>query len=598
MTTRVLRLGEGFSPPAAEAATQTIVVYGGKGQGKTHLIGDMAEELDEAGQRFSAIDPMGVLWGLRYAKNGKGKGIEVLILGGRHGDIPIEPSAGTIVADLVADEEVNVVIDISRRGDGKMWSKAEKIRFVADYATRLFERQGERMRPIMQIIDEAGRFVPQMIPHGSPELSRCVGAIEQMVEEGRNVGIGVMLVTQRSARMNKSVSELAECMIAFRTVGPLSVNAIIDWLGDHIPKERWKEMVERIRSLPRGSALVVSPGWLEFEGVVAMRERRTFDSSATPKGGKAHVTGKGATPDLGRYLERMKETVERVKANDPAVLRRQLAEAQAQVKKHEAFVKEVDARTKKIDASLGKVPKRAVMPVFKDGAIKRIESVAEKMKAAASAIVMELGRVAEMQGKLLAETASARYSKPPLRAESAGYPRRALEGGGTRIVPLAAPPPEGLDDYAAVLLRTLVEREPLKLTRGQLAALAGKSARSSTYETALGTLRRAGYIVSSGEFILPTDAGRVAAGSVTPKSTAPEDLRASWLAVMPEYERALLQTMYGDPDIFGWTRDQIAEHAKKSATSSTFETALGTLRRNALIERRDGLYYLTAEAGA
>jgi hypothetical protein len=63
-----------------------------------------------------------------------------------------------------------------------MWGTAEHIRFVADYCARLFERQGERRQPLMQVIDEAGRFVPQMIPSGAVDLTRCVGAIEQLVE--------------------------------------------------------------------------------------------------------------------------------------------------------------------------------------------------------------------------------------------------------------------------------------------------------------------------------------------------------------------------------------------------------------------------------
>jgi len=292
-----------------DAVTQTLVVYGGKGMGKTNLGAVLAEELHRAGLRFSVLDPVGVSWGLRHGAERGDRGLPVLILGGVHGDLPIEPTGGSVVADLVADEQVSTVVDVSRRADGRMWSKAEKIRFVADYCTRLYERQGERRLPIMQIIDEAGRFCPQQIPHGAPDLARCVGAIEEMVELGRNVGIGVALITQRSARMNKSVSELAECMVSFRIVGPNSVAAVMDWLGEHVEKDRIRDMVQRLRSLPRGQALVVSPGWLEFEDVVAIRKRHTFDSSRTPEIGKsARAPGAAATPDLDKYRARMAES--------------------------------------------------------------------------------------------------------------------------------------------------------------------------------------------------------------------------------------------------------------------------------------------------
>jgi uncharacterized protein len=222
--------------------------------GKTNFAAVLAEELAGARLRFSWIDPVGVAWGLRHSSDGRGAGVEVLILGGIHGDLPIEPTAGAIVADLVVDEDVSVIIDISRRSNGTMWSKGEKIKFVRDYCVRLYSRQGERRRPLMQIIDEAGRFVPQMLPKGSSaiDLAECMGAIEELVELGRNVGVGVALFTQRSARMNKSVSELAEMMVAFRTVGPNSIDAILDWFGEHVPKDRQRALVERLREPRRG----------------------------------------------------------------------------------------------------------------------------------------------------------------------------------------------------------------------------------------------------------------------------------------------------------------------------------------------------------
>lgn len=326
-----LHIGPKLTLPA-DTVTATLIVYGAKGMGKSVLAAVVCEELSAAGQRFSVIDPMGVFWGLRHSADGKGPGIKVLILGGKHGDIPIEPTGGHVVADLVADEEVSVVIDISRKPDGKMWSRGERIRFVADYCERLYARQGERRRPLLQIIDECGRFCPEQIRKDQPEIARCLGAVAELTEEARNVGVGVMLITQRSARMSKAVSELADAMIAFRTVGPRSVDAIGDWLGEHVPRERHKIITEELRKLPRGSALVVSPGWLEYEGVAEIRMRHTFDSSATPKAGKEQkASGRGAMPDLARYQQRMAETIERVKAADPTALRKQLAAAEKKI---------------------------------------------------------------------------------------------------------------------------------------------------------------------------------------------------------------------------------------------------------------------------
>jgi hypothetical protein len=334
---RLLRIGEGLTLPL-DAVTSTLLVYGSKGMGKTNLLSVVLEEMSAAALRWCSLDPIGVHWGLRHAADGRGDGVPCLILGGIHGDMPITPASGEIVADLVADEHVNVIIDCSRDHLGKMWSHGERTRSITAFIRRLYMRQGslvdgQRRDPIFVALDEAARYIPQQIPHGNPDLAASLAAWEQLVEEGRNVGIGVGLFTQRSARLNKSVAELADAMLAFRTVGPNSIDAIIDWLGEHVPKADQRAMIEQVRKLPVGTALIVSPGWLEREGVVAIRARQTFDSSATPKPGERarRVVGSGATVDLDAYRKRMADVVEEAKANDAKALKAALAAAERDV---------------------------------------------------------------------------------------------------------------------------------------------------------------------------------------------------------------------------------------------------------------------------
>lgn len=359
-----------------EAVTSTFVIYGGKGMGKTNFGSVFAEELSHARLRFAVIDPMGVWWGLRHSADGKSPGIELLILGGVKGDMPIDPTAGAVVADLVADETVNVLIDISRHANGKMWTIGERIRFVRDYFMQLYGRQGEQRRPLMQVVDEAARFCPQLIRKNEDDAAACLSAVAVMVEEGRNVGVGVCLLTQRSARLNKDVAELADCMIAFRIVGPRSIEAVLDWFGEHIDKSRWKDLIEKLRKLPIGRALVVSPGWLEFEGEAQIRPRETFDSSATPKPGEKAKTphGAAAKPDLGKYQERMSATIERAKAEDPRALRAQLSEVRNQLSVAEK--KLANAPVEKSNTEI----KRVEVPVLAASEIARLEKLCARVE--------------------------------------------------------------------------------------------------------------------------------------------------------------------------------------------------------------------------
>jgi uncharacterized protein len=182
-----LHISDDLSLPP-DTVTSTLVVYGGKGMGKTNLGSVLVEELTKAGLRWCALDPLGVWWGLRHSKDGKGPGIQCVILGGAHGDIPIEPTGGAVAADLVVDEPANVIIDFSRKPSGDMWGIGEKIRFVTEYCHRLFQRQGglldgRRREPIFQILDEAARYIPQQIRSGDADIAKCVGAWETLVSE-------------------------------------------------------------------------------------------------------------------------------------------------------------------------------------------------------------------------------------------------------------------------------------------------------------------------------------------------------------------------------------------------------------------------------
>jgi uncharacterized protein len=505
-----------------DVVTSTLVVYGGKGMGKTNFGNVLVEQLTSAGLRWSVLDPLGVWWGLRHSADGKGNGVECLILGGAHGDIPIEPTGGAVAADLVVDETVNVVIDFSREPSGKMWSIGEKIRFITEYAYRLFQRQGElvdgrRREPIFQVLDEAARYIPQVIPSGAAELAKCVSAWEQLVEEGRNIGIGVGLLTQRSARMNKSVSEVADAIFAFRIVGPNSIGAITDWLGEHVPKKQVLEMVETIRSLPRGECLVVSPGWLKFEAVVKIDLRTTFDSSATPKPGERprKVTGVGAQPDLAKYAERMRETVERVKENDPRELKRQIADLRKQLAKNPGTPKETKAP---------KVDERALRSQITAAVSAAIEQRDNEW-------VRSVGEYQISVGKLLDGV----QFKAPRKAAAPALPPRTPPPGAVLVnkpyipkhdISKSYTPAESNGDLKPAHIKILSRLVELMECTGraaipkeQLAAWSEYSPTGGGYGNYLGTLRTAGLIdyPSSGQVTI-TDGGR--------KLAQPEDVPA------------------------------------------------------------------------
>ena len=573
-----------------DSVTQTIAVYGMKGMGKTVFGAVLAEELYRCGQKFSYLDPIGPGYGLRYTEDGRSQALKILVLGGKHGDLPIEPTGGSVVADLVCDEAISTVVDISRRADGKMWSNGEKIRFVADYCSRLYERQGEKSHPIMQIIDEAGRFVPQSIPHGAVDIARCVGAIEQVTELGRNVGVGVCLITQRSARMNKSVSELAECMIAFRTIGPNSVDSITDWLGEHIPREKHKQMVEDLRSLPKGQALIVSPGWLHHEGIVSIRMRRTFDSSATPTADKRiTVQGQTVMPDLEKYRKLIASTVERAKEHDVKHLQQQILQLKAELQKKERgtrvqaiahstptvsadakrIMSEMSSQIRRMEADRAKVLK--LLDQYRGDSGNRLETLTKHVEV----ILHPLQAITvsqSLQTPAARPVASLPVRRQPTNSPPIDPPDGELTGPEQRIL------------NAIAWLNSIGIQDP---NTGSVAFLAGYTVNTGSYNNSKGSLRTKGLVTyPQPSRISLTPEGRQYA--VTPEGYLnAEEIQKAVLKVLPGPEKKILHVLIDCyPQII--SRAELAAQSGYTDSTGSFNNASGRLHSLGLVDYVDG----------
>lgn len=570
-----------------DTITSTLVVYGGKGMGKTNLASVLVEEIAANGLRFAFLDPVGVSWGLRHSVDGKGRGIELLILGGIHGDIPIEPTGGAVVADLVVDESVNVLIDISRHPNGSMWSIGERVRFVTDYCKRLYQRQGEKRHPIMQVIDEAARFAPQIVRKGDDQVSSCMGAIAVLVEEGRNVGIGVTLLTLRSARLNKDVAELADCMIAFRTVGPNSRAAVLDWLGAYVDKDRLRELDSTVRTLPVGSALIVSPGWLEFEGVIALRARRTFDSSKTPKPGEqVRATGQGAKPDLAKYQAQMAATIERAKENDPKELRQRIKELERAAGQAKP-VKLTNATAYDLERakSEGKREERAAWkPRWSE-----LETVAREDRSRFERLRRIFGKVSSPFGDLAKELAIELSPIPEMPKETVAVaPLRQTEPRAAAVVRQVRQRPavsNGGDlGKGERTILTVLAQYPHGKSKRAIGTLSGYSSSGGSFAAYLSRLRSKGLIEGSDPIVI-NDAGLSALGEFEPIPRG-EDLQAFWLSRLGKGEAAILRVLL-DHHGSDLSREEVARLAGYEASGGSFAAYLSRLRTKEVIDARE-----------
>jgi DNA helicase HerA-like ATPase len=252
-----LHLADNLSLPI-EAITQTFGVLGMRGSGKSNAAVVLAEELFRVGLHWVAIDPKGDWWGVRSSMDGKDPGLPVVVFGGRHADVPLEPNSGPLVADMVIDQTMTCVIDLSEFTEG------EKIRFLAGqgrddgFAYRLYRRKSEDQPPTHLFLEEADDYLPQKAMRDKAKLLHdCT----KLFLWGRSRGVGGTLITQRSARLHKDALSQIGTLVVFRTGDPRDQKAILDWVKYHGQSE---EVMESLSGLGDGECWVWSPGLRAF----------------------------------------------------------------------------------------------------------------------------------------------------------------------------------------------------------------------------------------------------------------------------------------------------------------------------------------------
>lgn len=547
----------------ADAITQTFGVLAVRGAGKSNLAAVMAEEMFSAGLPFVVIDPVGAWYGLRSAGNGQGPGLSVVILGGKHGDVPLEKAAGAMVADLIVDERLSAVLDVSE------FSKTDRIRFLTDLAERLYRRNQD---PLHLFLEEADDFIPQK---PFREEARCLAAWETIVRRGRAKGLGITMVTQRSAAINKNVLTQIETLFVLRITAPQDRKAIAAWVEY---QGQAGELLESLAGLEAGEAWVWSPQWLKTMKRVRIRRRATFDSGATPK----DVRGRRkpatlADVDLGAVRDAMAATIERAKAEDPKALRTQLAAAQGSVRRLEGELAAAKAATPP-------APAPTTVPVLTPDAVAAIEGAADKavslardLQAMASSIFTE------------AKTALEQLRSVPARPV---WPDQPLHLPGARPIPVPARPrpakaaAPGVTAAQQRLLNALAWLEAVGIAPAdkiQVALFANLTPGAGHTNNSYGGLRSAGLIEypTAGSAIL-TDAGRGAAdpGDVPQSSEA---MQQQVLERLPKAQRELLRVViasYPRPR----AKDDVATVAGLTPGAGHTNNNYGRLRSLGLID--------------
>lgn len=565
-----LKIAPGLRLDADYVGGGTLALLAKKGAGKSYTARVLAEEMWKAHVPFVLIDPMGTSWGLRAAADGSEGGLPIPIFGGDHADAPLERTGGALMADLVIEEGVSMILDLSALG-----TRAAERQFAHDFFDRLYRRNRELVH---LLVDEADLFAPQKPQPGDAPL---LGVTENIVRRGRNRGIGITLITQRPAVLNKDVLTQVDGLVAMRIVGKQDRDAIDDWVRGHADQDAAAEVKGSLASLENGECW----WWIPELGIlqrVQVRRSETFDSSPTKRAGESRREPKSlAEIDMGAIAQKMEATIERAKADDPKELRKQIAELRRELENTVRITGEPETITETVE-----VP----VPVF-NGEPERIErlvaTMVETMEKHAAQIALGVEdmarRVSEAKGAAVATEAPPRATPRPEPAPR--QPRAQSRPARTAATPANADgefvpstPQQKLLNAIAWLNAVGLEGE-----RSRVGFVAGYSPRSSTFANYVSSLNVAGATVTSAGILTLTELGRELAEEpdVVPTSEA---IQSAVLSKLTGPQRSLLEPLIAIyPD--SYTREELAAESGYSATSSTFANYLSSLNKLGLIAK-------------
>lgn len=542
MKKNTINLSKDLSLPI-DIGSQAISIVGIRGSGKTNTGGVIAEELLKIGNPLCIIDPTDAWWGLRSSRDGKREGFPVMIFGGAHGDLPLSESDGKTIAEFIIQERVSVILSLRH-----LRKNAQK-RLVTELCEEMYHLKGkaEYRHPMTVIIDESPQFIPQRV---MGETARMVGAVQDLIVLGRSSGFGVIIIGQRPATINKDVLTQCDTIIAHRLPSPQDRKALKEWIEENTSMDEMHTVLSSLPSMKNGEAYIWSPLLDLFERT-KVRQKESFDSSATPKiGEKVIAPKKLAEIDKEKLKEKLSASIEKAKENDPVDLKRRIMDLERQIKSG-GLAKAIEVERLKV----------VEVPVFSANEIERLSSVATEITQALSK-----AQSIKQQAQVARQTPV--ISTTPKRV----VPHLTPNGNGSKSTL-----PKG-----ELAIMKAIAQYPNGASREQLTQLTGyKRASRDAY---ILRLKGKGFITGD---LTPTQSGIDALGGNYEPLPTREALIQYWLNKLPKGQKVYFFIAVNNDG--NWITKSEAD-TKTNFQRSSRDAYLNRLRARNLIEVKDGAF--------
>ena len=527
----------------AEAFAEAVAVLGRTGSGKTFAAKGAIETVLARGERVVVLDPTGVWWGLRSSADGTEPGFPVAVFGGLHGDVAITEASAAPLAQLIADRNLPVVVDVSEL------SMSGRVRFATAFLEQLY---AANRRPLTIVFDEADLFAPQ---RPMPDQTVLLNRMETIVRRGRVRGFRPWMITQRPAELHKSVLSQAATLIAMKLTAPQDRDAIGAWIDGQADRDVGKKMLAALPKLARGEGFLWCPA-IDFLERMTFPPITTFDSGRTPEHGESIATPERlADVDLSGVLEALKP------AESPA------PKGKTAATRDELLAEYARGREEGFAAGYDEGLRQGVADVAA-----RFDLIRDDLFAASSRTTPN---TPVGSGSNTASTSSSGTADDPRPAQSERQPKP------TRVARTAGATADSSLPKAERLILTALAQYPDGRSKAQVAMLTGYSSRGGGFNNSISSLRTKAYLVGGPDLLVATAAGVDALGDFEPLPRG-KALRDYWFGKLVRAERESLRALC-DAHPRSLTKQQVANAAGYEASGGGFNNALSKLRTLDLI---------------
>ncbi len=546
----------------AKVLEQHIAILGKTGSGKSYTAKGIAEGLLRAKQRVCVLDPTDAWWGLRSDSTGKKPAFPIVVFGGEHGDCPLGQQHGSAIAEIIGTTNTPAVLST------RLMTVGERTRFFTDFAETLLRKN---RGPLHLILDEAHVFAPQGRV-ADPQSGKMLHAANNLVSLGRGVGLRIILISQRPAKLHKDSLTQAETLIAMRLIAPQDRSAVEDWIGEWADPKQGKEILASLPSLPTGD------GWLWSPEIGILKrmhfpEITTYDNSRAPDGSTAKVVL--ADIDLPTIQARLETVAHDAFENDPKRLR--------------ARIVELEREKKAAPMELVSEPKIIEKPVLKEGELARLEAAIADLQAFrekfTAAMEPHMKRLAEAMAPAVEALRAVKFPVPasPVRQVA---PRPASPAGPPRTPKAAAQSNGNLTGPEQRILDAIAWMEGIGIQQPDqvaVAFLAGYTYGGGGFNNPRGALNTKGYVeYAAGNTIRLTEEGRSHARFPQEAGNA-EELQRMVLDRLPGPERKILEVILSAyPNSI--SNEECAEKAGYTHGGGGYNNPRGRLRTLGLID--------------